>query len=331
MPSMIGLIMLMGIATKNSILLVEDAIMARRDRGMTRLDPLMDACHKRARPIVMTTLAMGAGMTPIALGLGTDPSFRAPMATVVIGGLITSTFLSLLVIPVVFTFVDDAVQKIKGLFRHHDHSTSSGGPNAVGTAAVPRSRRRRSGCAPPRFGRTRGAAALARAGRVSEDAGDELRLAGHADLLERELQVNARAAVSHAHRGGGLVQAAALGQELGQPGLRTGASVQLADRIGRHRGLAAVRRRSQQHQRRRRQVAAHRADDRHGMQAQVGAARQRHDHRRRRQDFGAGRRQRGRRARAQVALGDGIGGAEDALPYVSPQDADSSASIAAFA
>jgi multidrug efflux pump subunit AcrB len=121
MPSMIGLIMLMGIATKNSILLVEYAIMARRDRGMTRLDALMDACHKRARPIVMTTLAMGAGMTPIALGLGTDPSFRAPMAIVVIGGLITSTFLSLLVIPVVFTFVDDAVQKIKGLFRHHHH------------------------------------------------------------------------------------------------------------------------------------------------------------------------------------------------------------------
>ena len=135
MPSMIGLIMLMGIATKNSILLVEYAIMARRDRGMTRLDALMDACHKRARPIVMTTLAMGAGMTPIALGLGTDPSFRAPMAIVVIGGLITSTFLSLLVIPVVFTFVDDAVQKIKGLFRHHGHSTAGGGPNPVGTAA----------------------------------------------------------------------------------------------------------------------------------------------------------------------------------------------------
>ena len=88
---------------------------------MTRLDSLMDACHKRARPIVMTTLAMGAGMMPIALGIGTDPSFRAPMAIVVIGGLITSTFLSLLVIPVVFTFVDDAVQKIKGLFRHHHH------------------------------------------------------------------------------------------------------------------------------------------------------------------------------------------------------------------
>ena len=116
MPSMIGLIMLMGIATKNSILLVEYAIMARRDFGMKRLDALLDACHKRARPIVMTTIAMGAGMLPIALGIGVDPSFRAPMAIVVIGGLITSTFLSLLVIPVLFTFVDDGVQKLKGLF-----------------------------------------------------------------------------------------------------------------------------------------------------------------------------------------------------------------------
>jgi multidrug efflux pump subunit AcrB len=110
MPSMIGLIMLMGIATKNSILLIEYAIMARRDMGMTRMEALLDACHKRARPIVMTTIAMGAGMMPIALGWGTDPSFRAPMAIVVIGGLITSTFLSLLVIPVLFTFVDDVVQ-----------------------------------------------------------------------------------------------------------------------------------------------------------------------------------------------------------------------------
>jgi multidrug efflux pump subunit AcrB len=110
MPAMIGMIMLMGIATKNSILLVEYAVMARRERGLSRWDALLDACHKRARPIVMTTIAMGAGMLPIAIGLGTDPSFRAPMAIVVIGGLITSTFLSLLVVPVVFTYVDDMVQ-----------------------------------------------------------------------------------------------------------------------------------------------------------------------------------------------------------------------------
>jgi multidrug efflux pump subunit AcrB len=110
MPAMIGMIMLLGIATKNSILLVEYAVMARREHGMNRWDALMDACHKRARPIIMTTIAMGAGMLPIALGWGTDPSFRAPMAIVVIGGLITSTFLSLLVIPVVFTYVDDFVE-----------------------------------------------------------------------------------------------------------------------------------------------------------------------------------------------------------------------------
>jgi len=128
MPSMIGLIMLMGIATKNSILLVEYAIMARRDRGMARMEALVDACRKRARPIVMTTIAMGAGMMPIALGIGVDPSFRSPMAIVVIGGLITSTFLSLLVIPVLFTYVDDTVQWIVGkLKRRHgptDHTAA---------------------------------------------------------------------------------------------------------------------------------------------------------------------------------------------------------------
>ncbi len=113
MPSMIGLIMLMGIATKNSILLVDYVILARRDHGLPRFEAIVDACRKRARPIVMTTIAMGAGMLPIALGLGVDPSFRAPMAIVVIGGLITSTFLSLLVIPLVFTYVDDVIQLLR--------------------------------------------------------------------------------------------------------------------------------------------------------------------------------------------------------------------------
>ena len=118
MPSLIGLIMLMGVATKNSILLVEYAIEARNGRPATesqpavapmgRLDALLDACHKRARPIVMTTIAMGAGMIPIAFEWGSsDGSFRSPMAVAVIGGLITSTILSLLVIPAVFTFIDD--------------------------------------------------------------------------------------------------------------------------------------------------------------------------------------------------------------------------------
>ena len=115
MPSMIGLIMLMGIATKNSILLIDYVVLARREHGLNRWEALLDACRKRARPIVITTVAMGAGMMPIAIGLGTDPSFRAPMAIVVIGGLITSTFLSLLVVPVVFTYVDDFVHRLQDL------------------------------------------------------------------------------------------------------------------------------------------------------------------------------------------------------------------------
>ncbi|ASL75728.1 efflux RND transporter permease subunit (plasmid) [Ralstonia solanacearum] len=126
MPALIGLLMLMGIVTKNSILLVEYAIMARREHGLSRLAALMDACHKRARPIVMTTIAMGAGMLPNALGLGAEPSFRQPMAIVVIGGLLASTLLSLLVIPVVFTYVDDLEQWLRRRFRqaktHQDAS-----------------------------------------------------------------------------------------------------------------------------------------------------------------------------------------------------------------
>ena len=128
MPSLIGLIMLMGVATKNSILLVEYAIAARRGHdgsdgrpavvGMSRWDALLDACHKRARPIIMTTLAMGAGMLPIAVGWGAaDASFRSPMATAVIGGLITSTVLSLLVVPAVFTYVDDVEQWLRRVVR----------------------------------------------------------------------------------------------------------------------------------------------------------------------------------------------------------------------
>ncbi|MCX7084416.1 MAG: efflux RND transporter permease subunit [Methylococcales bacterium] len=117
MPSLIGLIMLMGIATKNSILLVEYAIVARREHHMSRVDALLDACHKRARPIVMTTIAMGAGMLPIAIGMGnSDSSFRSPMAVAVIGGLVTSTLLSLLVIPVAYTYLDDFKQWCKTLW-----------------------------------------------------------------------------------------------------------------------------------------------------------------------------------------------------------------------
>ena len=132
MPSMIGLIMLMGIATKNSILLIDYVILARRDHGLSRWEAIVDACRKRARPIVMTTVAMGAGMMPVAIGLGTDPSFRAPMAIVVIGGLITSTFLSLLVVPVVFTYVDDALAWLRGRFSRAKPAAIPPAPHGAG-------------------------------------------------------------------------------------------------------------------------------------------------------------------------------------------------------
>lgn len=127
MPSLIGLIMLMGIATKNSILLVEYAIVARRDHGMSRLDALLDACRKRARPIVMTTIAMGAGMLPIATGMGdADSSFRSPMAVAVLGGLVTSTFLSLLVIPVAYSYLDDFNNFLGKIWRRFKTVDTSG-------------------------------------------------------------------------------------------------------------------------------------------------------------------------------------------------------------
>ena len=118
MPALIGLIMLMGIVTKNSILLVEYAIMARREHGMDRWHALMDACHKRARPIIMTTVAMGAGMLPVIIGSpSTDTTFKAPMGMAVLGGLITSTALSLLVVPAVFTYIDDFGQWVARLWH----------------------------------------------------------------------------------------------------------------------------------------------------------------------------------------------------------------------
>lgn len=104
---LIGILMLMGIAAKNSILLVEHALVAEKERRMSRFEALLDAARKRARPIVMTSIAMGVGMLPIALGIGADAETRAPMAIAVIGGLISSTVLSLVSMPVVHTFMDD--------------------------------------------------------------------------------------------------------------------------------------------------------------------------------------------------------------------------------
>ncbi|TAG00272.1 MAG: efflux RND transporter permease subunit [Betaproteobacteria bacterium] len=105
LPSLIGIVMLFGVVTKNSILIVDYAFIAMRERGLSEIDALLDACHKRARPIMMTTVAMVAGMLPLALGYGGDSSFRQPMAIAVIGGLIAGTALSLIVVPVVSTYM----------------------------------------------------------------------------------------------------------------------------------------------------------------------------------------------------------------------------------
>jgi len=124
MPALIGIIMLTGIAAKNSILLVDYAIIAMK-QGMTRREAIIDAAHKRARPIIMTTLAMGLGMLPIAMAFGEGTEFRSPMAVAVIGGLITSTALSLLFIPAAFSLIDGVKTRLDHVldrkFRHaHD-------------------------------------------------------------------------------------------------------------------------------------------------------------------------------------------------------------------
>ena len=104
LPALVGLLTLSGIAVKNSILIVDYAIIGE-EQGMSRHDALIDACRKRARPVIMTTVAMGAGMLPIALGFGADGSFRAPLGVSVIGGLLTSTLLSLVVVPAAYSLV----------------------------------------------------------------------------------------------------------------------------------------------------------------------------------------------------------------------------------
>ena len=110
--SLIGLIMLMGLVTKNAILLIEFTNQLRR-RGLERDAALAQAGRIRLRPIMMTTLAMIFGMLPLALALGEGGEFRAPMARAVIGGLITSTMLTLLVVPVAYTILDDMFSRWK--------------------------------------------------------------------------------------------------------------------------------------------------------------------------------------------------------------------------
>jgi HAE1 family hydrophobic/amphiphilic exporter-1 len=113
----IGLLMLMGIVTKNAILLVDFAITEVAD-GVERTQALIDAGHKRAQPVIMTTAAMTAGMVPSALGLGEGGAFRAPMAIALIGGLLASTFLSLVFVPAAFTIMDDFGRLLRRWFSH---------------------------------------------------------------------------------------------------------------------------------------------------------------------------------------------------------------------
>jgi Cu/Ag efflux pump CusA len=116
MPVLIGILMLMGIVTKNAILLIDFVIEMRR-QGMDRFKAVMEAGHKRAQPIVMTSIAMSAGMLPSALGVGEGGAFRAPMATAVIGGIIVSTVLSLIVVPSFYLIMDDLSRLISRMFK----------------------------------------------------------------------------------------------------------------------------------------------------------------------------------------------------------------------
>ncbi|MFV0410246.1 MAG: efflux RND transporter permease subunit [Paracoccus sp. (in: a-proteobacteria)] len=118
LPVMIGFLMLMGIVTKNAIMLVEFALGAMGE-GVPKREALLDAVHKRARPIVMTTIAMTAGMIPSAIGTGAGGEFRSPMAVAVIGGLLLSTLLSLLFVPALFSVIHGAQTRLGGWMRRH--------------------------------------------------------------------------------------------------------------------------------------------------------------------------------------------------------------------
>ena len=112
MVAFIGLIMLMGLVTKNSILLI-DYINQLRRKGLKRFEAIIEAGSTRLRPILMTSLAMILGMIPVAAGLGTSSSFRAAIGYTIIGGLISSTILTLVVVPVVYSILDDVVLKAR--------------------------------------------------------------------------------------------------------------------------------------------------------------------------------------------------------------------------
>ncbi|WP_136419840.1 efflux RND transporter permease subunit [Herbaspirillum sp. ST 5-3] len=127
MFSIIGFIMLMGLVTKNAILLVDFANQARK-AGADRTAALLEAAHVRLRPILMTTLAMVFGMVPLAFGLGEGSEQRAPMGQAVIGGIITSSLLTLVVVPVIYTYLDDFAMWVRHKWRHDEPDRHQGAP-----------------------------------------------------------------------------------------------------------------------------------------------------------------------------------------------------------
>jgi multidrug efflux pump subunit AcrB len=135
LPVVIGILMLMGIVTKNAIMLVDFAIEEMR-RGTPRLEAIVDAGRKRARPIVMTTIAMVGGMLPAAIHAGSGGEFRAPMAVAVIGGLLSSTVLSLVFVPAVFAVMDDIGRLAWRLFSRFVGPTEEEAPAAPRPSAL---------------------------------------------------------------------------------------------------------------------------------------------------------------------------------------------------
>ena len=136
MMTMIGVIMLMGLVTKNAILLIDNANQ-RRQEGVDREEALIAAGEVRLRPIIMTTLAMIFGMVPLALALGEGAEFRAPMARAVIGGLISSTLLTLVVVPVVYTYLDGIGTFFGKLWSGGKPADAHGHPGAGPTPLAP--------------------------------------------------------------------------------------------------------------------------------------------------------------------------------------------------
>jgi len=132
LPVVIGFLMLMGIVTKNAIMLVEFALDAMKE-GIPKAEAMIDAGHKRARPIVMTTIAMTAGMVPSALAFGTGGEFRAPMAIAVIGGLLVSTLLSLLFVPSLFSVINSLKDRLRRMLVN---TLGANKPSATATTKV---------------------------------------------------------------------------------------------------------------------------------------------------------------------------------------------------